>query len=75
LEALCFDRKKVFDVCAARENALEINPLTLDVDPDIEEYMYTIKSFFPNCGIFLENWVNAVSAHSQRAHVTHFSPL
>jgi hypothetical protein len=37
----------MLDICASRENPLKINPLSLNVDPDIEEDVYSVQLFLP----------------------------
>src|SRR5690242_18286455 len=44
----------MLDVSIASEHPFEIHPLTLDVDPNIEEHMDTIKSVLPGRCFFFE---------------------
>jgi hypothetical protein len=35
LEAIALNGKQVLDIRASREDAFQVNPLTLDIDPNI----------------------------------------
>lgn len=44
----------MFDVSTASEDAFQINPATLDIDPNIEESHDTIQLVLPAQSIFLK---------------------
>ena len=37
LEALCFHWQKVFDISTASEDTFQVNPSSLDINPDIKQ--------------------------------------
>lgn len=47
LKSLCLHRKKMFDVSAASENALQVDPTSLHVYPDIKQSHDAVKLIFP----------------------------
>lgn len=48
LEAACLDWQQCLDISRAAENAFEIHPAPLHVDPDVEESVDTVELLFPS---------------------------
>lgn len=55
LEALRFHRQQVLDVCTACEDAFQVDPAPLDVDPHVKEGHDAVQLVFPAQGVLLEN--------------------
>lgn len=45
----------MLDVCTAREDAFQVDPAPLDVDPYVEEGHDAVQLVFPAQGVLLEN--------------------
>ncbi|KAH6607744.1 hypothetical protein Trco_004057 [Trichoderma cornu-damae] len=54
LEAAGLDGEEVLDVGVPGEDALQVNPLALHVDPDVEEDVDAIQLVLPGHGVLLE---------------------
>lgn len=65
LEALGFHREQMFDVGAACEDALQVDPAPLHVNPHVEESHDPVELVFPAQGVFFKN---LVGAQEGRAH-------
>ena len=44
----------MLDVRIARKDTFQIDPLALDIDPDIEQYMDAVEFVFPRSSLLLE---------------------
>lgn len=55
LESLGFHRQQMFDVSAAREDAFQVDPATLDIDPNVKQSHDAIELVLPAQGIFLKH--------------------
>lgn len=44
----------MLDIGAAREDAFKVDPLPLNIDPDIEQNVDTVEFLFPGCSVFFE---------------------
>lgn len=55
LESLSFHRQQMFDVSTACKNAFQVNPTTLDVNPNIKQSHDAIQLVLPTQGIFLKH--------------------
>lgn len=55
LESLSFYRQQMFDVSTASKDAFQINPATLDINPNIKESHDTIQLVLPAQSIFLKH--------------------
>lgn len=55
LEPLGFYRQQMFDVSTACEDAFQIDPTTLDINPNIKQSHDPIQLVFPTQGIFLKH--------------------
>lgn len=52
---MSFYRQQMFDVSTASEDAFQINPAALDINPNIKESHDTIQLVLPAQGIFLKH--------------------
>lgn len=52
---MSFYRQQMFDVSTASEDAFQINPAPLDIDPNIKESHDTIQLVLPAQSIFLKH--------------------
>lgn len=52
---MSFYRQQMFDVSTASKDAFQINPATLDINPNIKESHYTIQLVLPAQSIFLKH--------------------
>ncbi len=57
LELRRFRGKQKFDVRAAREYTLQIDPLALDIEPDVEDGVYGIELLVPRGRLLFEDLV------------------
>lgn len=55
LEPLGFYRQQMFNVSTAGEDAFQINPAPLNVNPNVKEGHDPVQFIFPAQGIFLKN--------------------
>lgn len=55
LEPLGLHRQQVLDVCTAREDALQVDPAPLHVDPHVEQGHDAVQLVFPAQGILLKH--------------------
>ena len=55
LESLALVGQKMFDVSTACENALQIDPSPLNVDPHIKESIDPVQSIFPGHGVVFKH--------------------
>lgn len=52
---MSFYRQQMFDVSTASKDAFQINPATLDINPNIKESHDTIQLVLPAQSIFLKH--------------------
>ena len=55
LEPLGLDRQQVFDVCAAGEDALQVDPAALHVNPHVKQSHDAIQLVLPAQSILLKH--------------------
>jgi len=55
LEPLGLDGQQVFDVCAAGEDALQVDPAALHVDPHVEQSHDAVQLVLPAQGVLLKH--------------------
>ncbi len=63
LEALRLHRKQVFDVCASCENAFQVNPSALHVDPDVKQSHDAVEFVLPAQSVLLEHLPRTETSH------------
>ncbi len=63
LEALGLGRQQVLDVSTSSEDALEVDPLSLDVDPHIKERMHTVQLVLPAGRLLLKHAIVRRTLH------------
>ena len=54
----------MLDIGVASEDALKVNPLTLDINPHVKEHMYSVELVFPSHSFFLKLFVVGGVLHS-----------
>lgn len=64
LEFLCFCWQKVLDVCAALEDALQVHPSPLHVNPHIKQDVDAIELVLPGEGLLLKHLSSKQQDHS-----------
>lgn len=52
---MSFYRQQMFDVSTTSKDALQINPATLDINPNVKESHDTIQLVLPAQSIFLKH--------------------
>lgn len=55
LESLSFYRQQMFDVSTASEDAFQIDPATLDINPNVKQSHDAIQLVLPAQSIFLKH--------------------
>ena len=58
LEALSLDWQQSFDISTATEDAVQIHPTTLDINPHIKHIMDAVQLLFPLKGILFKHLKN-----------------
>ena len=66
LEFLCFCRQKVLDVCAALEDALQVHPSPLDIDPHIKQDVDAIELVLPGEGLLFKHLKQRAAGPNQK---------
>ena len=54
-ESLCLNRQEMLDVGRAWEDALQVDPASLDVDPDVEEGVDPVQLLLPRQGFLFKH--------------------
>jgi hypothetical protein len=64
LESGRFNRQEVFNIGVSGKHTLKVNPLSLHINPDIEQYMYSVQLILPRTRLLLKLLVIRGVAHS-----------
>lgn len=57
LKALGFHRQQMFDVCTACEDAFQVDPAPLHINPHVKESHDSVQLVLPAQGIFFKHLV------------------